>query len=114
MSEKTELEEVLKHIYDSYVLPPIVSSQLKSYTQSGMTYRGLLNTLNYVLDNLNITFELKYGIGLLKYYYYTQHNYYKKAIKHTYHVVDQRVNIKAPHHDKNKKNLIDMENIDGD
>lgn len=107
------LMRALQSEYNSYILPPIVVAQINKYHKNGMTYEGMYNTLCYLKENLNVNFEEKYGIGLVKYYYYKKHNYQRKPMTHDYKVINQQVNIKAPNKNRNNK-LIDMEKINGD
>lgn len=113
MNYEKSLMRALQLEYNSYILPPIVVAQLNKYHNNGMTYEGMYNTLCYIKENKDITLEEKYGIGLVKYYYYKQHNYQRKPIAHDYKIISQRVNVKAPKKKTDKK-LIDMENINDD
>lgn len=113
MNYEKGLMRALQSEYNSYILPPIVVAQINKYHKNGMTYEGMYNTLCYLKENQNVNFEEKYGIGLVKYYYYKKHNYQRKTMTHDYKVINQQVNIKAPNKNRNNK-LIDMEKINGD
>ena len=76
---KNSLNQMLLKYY-KYRVPGLVWGQLKNYHDKlEMSYEGIYKTFLYVLEVKGLTFENKYGIGLVKYYYKEGHNYTKKS-----------------------------------
>lgn len=66
--------------YYHYKVPGLVWGQLKNYHDKlGMTYEGMYRTFLYVLEVKGLTFEVKYGIGYVKFFYQEGHNYVKRS-----------------------------------
>lgn len=81
-SESREtLINTLRKIYNTGFLPSLVLSQIKKFHLNGMTYYGINNTINYLQEVHGYKFELKYGIGLVKRYYYDGNKYHKQSKK---------------------------------
>lgn len=74
---RQSLAALLLEDYKSDYLPGIVISQIKKYRKIGMTYEGMYNTALWTKQSKGITFEKKYGIALIK-YYYDDHAHYKE------------------------------------
>ena len=75
---KQALMHALRSEYKQVVLPSMVYAQIKKYISIGMTYEGMLKTMEWIKTNKNVKFDLTYGIGLIKYYYADHHNYVQK------------------------------------
>lgn len=80
-SEKEQFYRCLRGVYHTFNLPGIVYSQIKKNLKDHMTYLGMYNTIQYLQDKKGYVFENKYGIGLVKEYYYEGHNYKKENKK---------------------------------
>lgn len=74
---RQSLTALLLEDYKSDYLPRIVIAQIKKYRKIGMTYEGMYNTALWIKQNKGVTFEKKYGIALVK-YYYDSHSRYKE------------------------------------
>ena len=72
------MQMILKYYHFS--VPGICYGQIKQYHDKlGMSYKGMYNTFLYVLEVKGLTFEAKYGLGYVKYFYQEGHNYSKKS-----------------------------------
>lgn len=112
---KNSLNQMLLKYY-KYRVPGLVWGQLKNYHDKlEMSYEGIYKTFLYVLEVKGLTFENKYGIGLVKYYYKEGHNYTKKStINNASPKVEslrRQVNIKKQKH-KPVLKTIDLGDID--
>lgn len=77
---KNSLTQMILKYYH-FKVPGLVYGQIKQYHDKlGMTYEGIYKTFLYVLEVKGLTFENKYGIGYVKYFYREGHNYTKKLI----------------------------------
>ena len=76
---KNSLNQMLLKYY-KYRVPGLVWGQIKNYhNKLGMTYEGIYKTFLYVLEVKGLTFEAKYGIGYVKFFYQEGHNYVKRS-----------------------------------
>lgn len=100
--------------YYHFSVPGLVWGQIKNYHDKlGMTYEGLYKTFLYVLEVKGLTFEKKYGLGYVKYFYKEGHNYVKRQVVDGPQVKSTRkhVTIKRQSHRPVVKK-IDMRGID--
>lgn len=110
---KKELTEMILKCYH-YKVPGLVWGQLKNYHgKLGMSYEGLYKTFLYVQEVKGLTFENKYGIGLVKYYYKEGYNYSRKQVENKPHTKTTRrkIVIKRQAH-KSVVQKIDLKEID--
>jgi len=105
--EKQTMYKCLYKIYGSYQLPGIVYAQIKKFIGSGMSYQGIFNTIQYMQDNQGRVFENKYGIGLVKNYYYEGHLYKKENKKYDVKMGDRVIHSKVENVVKNPIEKID-------
>lgn len=76
---KNSLTQMILKYYQ-YKVPGIIWGQIKNYHEKlGMTYEGMYKTFLYVLEVKGLTFEAKYGIGYVKFFYQEGHNYVKRS-----------------------------------
>lgn len=76
---KNSLTQMILKYY-KYKVPGLVWGQLKNYHDKlGMTYEGMHKTFLYVLEVKGLTFEDKYGIGYVKFFYQEGHSYLKRS-----------------------------------
>lgn len=76
---KNSLTQMILKYYH-YKVPGLVWGQMKNYHDKlGMNYEGLYKTFLYVLEVKGLTFEAKYGIGYVKFFYQEGHNYVKRS-----------------------------------
>ena len=80
VKDRDDLYTILRAIYNTNIIPAMVHSQIKKFKNEGMTYRGIFNTIHYLEDIRGYHFELKYGIGLVRNYYYDGQNYHKEEL----------------------------------
>lgn len=72
---KNDLTQMILKYYH-YKVPGLVWGQLKNYhDRLNMTYEGMYKTFLYVLEVKGLTFENKYGLGYVKYFYKEGHSY---------------------------------------
>jgi type III secretory pathway component EscU len=97
-------------------VPGLVFGQIKNYHDKlGMSFKGMYNTFLYVLEVKGLTFEKKYGIGYIKYFYQEGKNYTRKSHNDNPHVKTERRQItikKQDHRPVVKK--IDIMEIDNE
>lgn len=90
---KKELTEMVLKYYHFHV-PGLVWGQIKNYHDKlGMPYREIYNTFLYVLEVKGLTFENKYGLGYVKFFYQEGHNYSRKQVENKPHVKTARRKI---------------------
>lgn len=109
---KKELTETILKNYH-YRVPGLVWGQLKNYHDKlKLSYEGMYKTFLFVLEVKGATFENKYGLGLVKYYYREGHNYSRKQVENKPHVKTARreVVIKKQAH-KSVVQKIDLKEI---
>lgn len=97
---KNSLTQMILKYY-KYKVPGLVWGQLKNYHDKlGMTYEGMYKTFLYVLEVKGLTFEAKYGIGYVKFFYQEGHNYTRKSYNSKPHVKTKRrqITIKKQSH----------------
>lgn len=76
---KKELTEMVLKYYH-FSVPGICYGQIKQYHDKlGMSYEGMYKTFLYVLEVKGLTFENKYGIGYVKFFYQEGHNYVRRS-----------------------------------
>lgn len=76
---KNSLTQMILKYY-KYKVPGLVFGQIKQYHDKlGMTYEGMYKTFLYVLEVKGLTFEAKYGIGYVKFFYQEGKNYTRKS-----------------------------------
>lgn len=76
---KNNLTQMILKYY-RYKVPGLVFGQIKQYHDKfGMTFKGIYNTFLYVLEVKGLTFEQKFGIGYVKYFYQEGKNYTRKS-----------------------------------
>ena len=100
--------------YYHYKVPGLVWGQIKNYhDRLGMNFEGMYKTFLYVLEVKGLTFENKYGIGLVKFYYREGCNYSRKQVENKPHVKTTRreITIKKQAH-KSVVQKIDLKEID--
>ena len=110
---KNSLNQMLLKYY-KYHVPGLVWGQLKNYHDKlGMTYEGIYKTFLYVLEVKGRTFEVKYGIGLVKYFYQEGKNYTRKSHNNKPHtkITRREITIKKQKHRPVVKK-IDIREID--
>ena len=69
---KSDYEKLIDYIYELYDgnIPVFVFKQIKDYVNEyGMKYSGILLTLKYIYEELEIPFDEENGIGLVVYKY---------------------------------------------
>lgn len=110
---KNSLNQMLLKYY-KYRVPGLVWGQLKNYhNKLGMSFEGMYKTFLFVLEVKGLTFEQKYGIGYVKYFYQEGKNYTRKSHNNNPKVKTSRREIvikKQKHRPVLKK--INMEDID--
>lgn len=97
---KNSLTQMILKYYH-YKVPGIVYAQLKIYhNKLNMSFQGMYNTFLYVLEVKGLTFEAKYGIGYVKYFYQEGKNYTRKSHNSKPHVKTERreITIKKQKH----------------
>lgn len=100
-------------IYKTCNLPGMVYSQIKNFLKNGMTYEGMFNTIQYAENVKGYEFENKYGIGILKNFYYEGSNYKKETKKwhstNSNKVIHAKVNdvVKNPIKKIDERGLLD-------
>lgn len=109
--EKEVMYKCLYKIYKSYHLPGIVYSQIKKFIKSGMSYVGIFNTIQYIQDNQGYMFDNKYGIGLVKNYYYEGHLYKKENKQYDMKATDRVIHSKVDNVVKNPIKKIDERSL---
>lgn len=100
--------------YYHYKVPGLVYGQLKNYHDKlGLSFEGMYKTFLYVLEVKGLTFEQKYGIGYIKYFYQEGKNYVRKSHNNKPHIKTERrqITIKRQKHRPVVKK-INMEDID--
>lgn len=76
---KKELVQMIQKHYH-YKVPGIVYNQIKKYHDKlGMSFEGMYKTFLYVLEVKGLTFEAKYGLGYIKFFYQEGHSYTRKS-----------------------------------
>ena len=76
---KNSLTQMILKYY-RYKVPGLVWGQMKNYHDKlNMSYRGMYNTFLYVLEVKGFTFEQKFGIGYVKFFYQEGKNYTRKS-----------------------------------
>lgn len=69
---KSDYEKLIDYIYELYNgnIPVFIFKQIKDYVNEyGMKYSGILLTLKYIYEQLEMPFDEKNGIGLVVYKY---------------------------------------------
>ena len=69
---KSDYEKLIDYIYELYNgnIPVFIFKQIKDYVNEyGMKYSGILLTLKYIYEELEIPFDEENGIGLVVYKY---------------------------------------------
>lgn len=87
--------------YYHYKVPGLVFGQIKQYhDRLNMSYESIYKTFLYVLEVKGLTFEQKYGIGYVKYFYQEGKNYTRKSHNNNPHVKTERrqITIKRQSH----------------
>ena len=110
---KNSLNQMLLKYY-KYRVPGLVWGQIKNYhNKLGMTYEGIYKTFLYVLEVKGLTFEAKYGIGYVKFFYQEGHNYVKRSNndKPQIRTSRRKIVIKKQEH-KSVVQKIDLKDID--
>lgn len=116
MTEQDYKKEIFKIVMSCYHnnVPGMVWAQLKKYhNKLNMTYEGMYKTFLYVLEVKGLTFERKYGVGYVKFFYQQGKNYTRKSHNGNPQVKTERREIvikKQSHKPVVKK--INMEDID--
>lgn len=103
MTEQDYKKEISQMIlkYYHFKVPGLVWGQLKNYhNKLGFTYEGMYKTFLYVLEVKGLTFEAKYGIGYVKYFYQEGKNYTRQSHNSKPHVKTSRrqITIKKQKH----------------
>ena len=109
---KKELTQMIQKYY-RYKVPGIVWAQLKKYHKLGMSFEGMYKTFLFVLEVKGLTFEAKYGIGYIRYFFQEDKNYTRKSHNSKPHVKTERreITIKKQSH-KPVVQKIDLNNIE--
>lgn len=106
------MQMILKYYH--FKVPGLVYGQIKNYHDKlNLSYQGMYNTFLYVLEVKGLTFEKKFGIGLVKFFYQEGKNYTRKSHNNNPKVKTSRREIvikKQKHRPVLKK--INMEDID--
>lgn len=90
---KKELTKMIQRYYN-FKVPGIIYNQIKKYHDKlGMSYEGMYKTFLYVLEVKGLTFEAKYGIGYVKFFYQEGHNYTRKSHNNKPHIKTERRQI---------------------
>lgn len=103
MTEQDYKKELVKMIqkYYKYHVPGIVWNQIRKYHDKlGMSYEGMHKTFLFVLEVKGLTFEAKYGLGYVKYFYQEGKNYTRKSHNNNHHTKTTRreITIKKQKH----------------
>lgn len=94
--------------------------QIKEYkNELGYTYNGMGYALWYANEILNKTFDIKYGVSLIKHYYDEAADYYNQLqnIRNSVNnVIDKTKvrNIKITKRSNNNNHLLDIDKLAGD
>lgn len=98
----------LRSEFNERILPGMIYAQIKNLMKDGATYVGLYQTFMFMKRTKNISFELKYGIGLMKNYYNEGRGYdpEKPSQKITNNIDGTRVVIKKPEYHRHVMNEI--------
>lgn len=110
---KNNLTQLILKYYH-YRVPGLIWGQLKNYHDKlGMSYEGMYRTFLFVLEVKGGTFESKYGLGLVKYFYKEGSRYEKKSNNNKPHTktTRRRIVIKKQAH-KSVVQKIDLKEID--
>lgn len=110
---KNDLTQMILKYYH-FSVPGIVWGQLKNYHEKlGMSYCGMLNTFQYVLEVKGKTFEKNYGLGWIKIFYQEGCNYHHRKQEDKPHtkVTRREIKIKKSKHKPVLKTL-DFKEID--
>ena len=110
---KKELTEMVMKYYH-FRVPGLVWGQLKNYHDKlKLSYEGMYHTFLYVLEVKGLTFEAKYGIGYVKFFYQEGHNYVKRSNndKPQIRTSRRKIVIKKQEH-KSIVQKIDLKEID--
>lgn len=110
---KNDLTQMILKYYH-FSVPGIVWGQLKNYHEKlGMSYCGMLNTFQYVLEVKGKTFEKNYGLGWIKIFYQEGCNYHHRKQEYKPHtkVTRREIKIKKSKHKPVLKTL-DFKEID--
>lgn len=97
---KNSLTQMILKYY-KYKVPGIVWGQIKNYHDKlNMSYREMYNTFLYVLEVKGLTFEQKFGLGYVKYFYQEGKNYTRKSHNNKPHTKTSRrqITIKRQSH----------------
>ena len=82
MTEEDYKKELIQMIqkYYHYKVPSMIWNQIKKYHDKlNLSYKGMYNTFLYVLEVKGLTFEAKYGIGYVKFFYQEGHSYTRRS-----------------------------------
>lgn len=110
---KNDLNQMILKYYH-YKVPGLVWGQLKNYhDRLNMSYEGIYKTFLYVLEVKGLTFENKYGLGYVKYFYKEGHKYVRRQSNSKTQIKSgkRHVTIKRQSHRPVVKK-IDMRGID--
>lgn len=117
--DRDELYNVIKQLYRISYPSGRMLKQIKEYQDiRGYKLRGITLTLLYCRDQLKITFNEQYGLGIVPLHYDSAKKYYidkqRRAKNHVNYVVKEET-IKIPmitvNDDYKKKKLINLEDI---
>lgn len=110
---KNSLTQMILKYYH-FKVPGLVYGQIKQYhNKFGLTYEGMYKTFLYVLEVKGLTFEQKYGLGYVKYFYKEGHNYVRRQSNNKPQVKTDRrqITIKRQSH-KPVVHKIDLNEIE--
>ena len=121
--EYKSLIETIKSYYDVDIPNGYLLKQIKTYKEEfNYTYAGMNYTLFYCKEIKNLKFDVKYGLGIVKYEYENAKQYFLhqqkiansvKNMKHEEKIKRVKVNIKKQ---QNKSFLLNIDELikDGD
>lgn len=115
--DRKELHDTIKELFNITMPTMFMLRQIKEYEAAGLTLKGMTLTLRYCKDIKKMSFNHKYGVTLISYYYEeAKDDYIKRAQRAQNHqaadVKMQTVIItKIRHKNYKKKRLINMEEI---
>lgn len=117
--DREELINTIKNIYKISYPTGLMLKQIKDYeTERGYKLKGITLTLFYCRDQLKLTFNPKYGLGIVPLHYLSARDYWidknRRAKNHSNFVIkEETISIPKikPTNDYKKDKLINLEDI---
>ncbi len=120
--EATEYKELIKFICESFIITEptsMILKQIKTYkTINNYTYAAMTYTLWYCKDILGKVMDVKYGVGLIPYFYNEAKEYYtqQESISNSvnkYKDLEPKVKIVKQNNSNEKKtnSLVNLESL---